>query len=165
VSPFLWQLKPGDEIEIRGPIGGHFVWDITNPDPLVLIAGGSGMVPLMCMLRHHANHVATVKRKVYFIISLRTFDRLLYKDELDAIQSLDKNVKVAITLTDSAPPDWNGYTGRIHKDIFLKELEPLKGKMADIYVCGPTGFVEAAGDLLLETGFNSHLIRTERFGG
>ncbi len=165
VSPYLWQLKPGDEIELRGPIGGHFVWDISIDSPLLLIAGGSGMVPLMCMLRLHANHIATSKREVVFMISLRTIDRLLYKEELEAIQSLDKSLKVVITLTDSAPSGWMGYTRRIDEEMFETELGSMKEKMPAIYVCGPTKFVEAAAGHLLRLGFNSHTIKTERFGG
>ncbi|MBX4209591.1 oxidoreductase [Candidatus Parcubacteria bacterium] len=167
VSPYLWQLKPGDAIELRGPIGGHFIWDTAMPDPLVLVAGGAGMVPLMSMLRIHMDSLngREAGREAVFIISLRTIDRLLYADELADMQKKDKDLKIVITLTENAPADWAGYSKRIDAEMFEKELGRLKGSMPDIYVCGPTKFVEAAAGLLVALGFNTHSIRTERFGG
>ncbi len=168
VSPYLWQLKPGDAIELRGPIGGHFIWDLAMPDPLVLVGGGSGMVPLMSMLRHHMDMLdkpSEKGRRVIFIISLRSIDRLLYADELAAIQARDSRVRVAIALTDAVPAGWTGYARRIDGAIFEAELGSLRGSMPEIFICGPTRFVEAAAGLLLDLGFNSHAIRTERFGG
>lgn len=164
VSPYLWKLKPGDSIELRGPIGGHFIWDISMPDPLVLIAGGSGMVPLMAMIREHARRERGNGREVVFLGSFRSIDRLLYADELKSIAAGDRGVRQAVTLTDSIPQGWSGYARRIDRDMLEAELGGLRGRMPDIYVCGPTRFVEAAAKILVDMGFNSHSIRTERFG-
>ncbi|MDE1875064.1 MAG: oxidoreductase [Patescibacteria group bacterium] len=166
VSPYLWQLQPGEAIEMRGPIGGHFIWGTDMPDPLVLVAGGSGMVPLMSMLRLHESSAAKgADREVVFIISLRTIDKLLYADELAEISRRDARVRIAIALTESVPDGWTGYSRRIDAQMFEKEVGRLKGSMPDIYICGPTRFVEAAANLLVGLGFNTHSIRTERFGG
>lgn len=166
VSSYLWALPIGGQVEVRGPIGGHFVFNTNMPGPLVLIAGGSGMVPLMSMLRHHAvNFNSDKNRGIVFIISARTLPHVLYQEELLSLSQEDPKLKVIITLTDVAPSDWLGYKKRIDQEIFEKELSFLKETMPLIYVCGPTGFVEAATRLLLSTGFNPHAIKTERFGG
>lgn len=166
VSPYLWSLPIGGQIEVRGPIGGHFVFNTNMPGPLVLIAGGSGMVPLMSMLRHHAvNFNSDKNRDIVFIISARTLPHVLYKEELKSLSQKDPKLKVIIALTDVAPPNWPGYKKRIDQEMFEKELGFLKETMPLIYVCGPTGFVEVATRLLLSIGFNPHAIKTERFGG
>lgn len=165
VSPYLFELKPGEEIEIRGPIGGHFVWNVQMPGPLVLIGGGSGMVPLMCMLRHHENNLAFSKREVIFLVSARTIDHVLYREELERATEKDLRLKVVFTITDSPPSDWGGYKRRIDREMLREVLGHLIGKTPMIYVCGPTPFVEAAAKNLVILGFNSHEVRTERFGG
>ncbi len=166
VSPYLWQLKIGQPIELRGPIGGHFVWDVTMPGPLVLIGGGSGMVPLMAMLRHHQKQLTTSHgREVIFLISARTIDHVLYRDELAKIEQLDSGFKKIITLTDKQPSDWSSYSKRIDETMLKETLGHLIGQMPMIYVCGPTPFVEAVARQLIKLGFNSHEIKTERFGG
>ncbi len=164
VSPFLYQLKNDDQIEMRGPIGGHFVWNTSMPGPLVLIGGGSGMVPLMCMLRHHLNQ-NDLQREVIFLVSARTLERVLYKEELQACQKKDPNLKLIYTLTSSTPPNWTGYKRRVDQEMLQETIGHLKGKMPMIYVCGPTPFVEAVANNLVTIGFNPHEIRTERFGG
>lgn len=164
VSPYLWTLKPGDKIEIRGPIGGHFVWNADTVNPLVLIAGGSGMVPLMSMLRLNVEK-RDKTRPIVFIISLRTVDRLLYADELQRIQTEYPNVRVAVTLTEAIPQGWQGYSRRIDAEMFTAEIGPVLMKEPRIYICGPTKFVEAAAKMLLDMGINRDLIKTERFGG
>jgi ferredoxin-NADP reductase len=166
VSPYLWQLKPGDKVEVRGPIGGHFIWNYKMPGPLVLIGGGSGMVPLMAMLRHWVKHQKEdSERTIIFLISARALEYVLYKDELDAISRDYKNVKTVVTITDTIPPDWTGYKRRIDIEMVKEVLGNLVAHMPMIYVCGPTPFVEAVAKNLLLVGFNSHEVRTERFGG
>lgn len=166
VSPYLFALVPGGQIEIRGPIGGHFVWDTAMPGPLCLIGGGSGMVPLMSMLRHRGRHPETERnRPVIFLVSVRSQDHLLYYDELRSIAAQDPNFKLALTFTDIAPPNWDGYRRRIDSGMLKEVFGGTIGQMPMFYICGPTPFVEAAADKLVEIGINSHEIRTERFGG
>lgn len=166
VSPYLFKLKAGDKVEVRGPIGGHFIWNYKMPGPLVLIGGGSGMVPLMAMLRHWVKHQKEdQERTIIFLISARTLEHVLYKDELDAISRDYTNVKIVLTITDSVPPNWTGYKRRIDMEMIKEVLGGLVAHMPMIYVCGPTPFVEAVAKNLILTGFNSHEVRTERFGG
>ena len=166
VSPYLFALKPGDQIELRGPIGGHFVWDTQMPDPLILIGGGSGMVPLMCMLRHHMAHIRKDhSRTIVFLISARSLEHVLYREELASYSKIDENFKIVTTLTDKQPPGWPGYSRRVD-DLMLDEaLGAYKQKQPSIFVCGPTPFVEVIANGLVNTGFAPEQIRTERFGG
>lgn len=164
-SPYLVNLPLGKEIEMRGPIGGHFIWSHTMSGPLVVIGGGSGMVPLMSMLRHAKNHSGeTTTRPIHALVSSRTFPRIPYHAELLEMQSANPDFHLAITLTENTPADWKGEVTRFNKEILEKELTLLKGQMPMIYICGPTSFVEAMAKILLEIGFNLHEIRTERFG-
>ena len=166
VSPYLYQMQAGDKIEIRGPIGGHFVWDISMAGPLILIGGGSGMVPLMSMLRHHINNLEKDQfRKIIFLISARTEDKILYREELLNLENQDKNLKLVTALTSETPENWTGYTRRIDKEMLKEVLDQLKDQLPMIYVCGPTPFVESVANNLVHLGFNSHEIKTERFGG
>jgi len=166
VSPYLWELKPGEKVEVRGPIGGHFIWNTNMPGPLGLIAGGSGMVPLMSMLRHYSAHAAIDPyREIVFLISARSLDRVLYREELDVFTKRHLNLRLILTLTDTPPPGWSGYARRIDAEMMRAVFGPLLGKMPMLYCCGPTLFVEVAANLLVDMGFNSHEIRTERFGG
>ncbi|HEY4510486.1 MAG TPA: FAD-binding oxidoreductase [Candidatus Paceibacterota bacterium] len=166
VSPYLFELKAGEQIELRGPIGGHFIWDVKMPGPLVLIGGGSGMVPLVSMLRHHLKHREDVgQRDIVFLISARTIDHILYREELEKFSKNDSRLKIIRTLTDVQPKGWQGYSRRIDKEMLKETVGSLMGAMPMVYVCGPTPFVESVANNLLETGFNSHEIRTERFGG
>lgn len=164
VSPYLFKLQKGDQIEMRGPIGGHFVWDRSIPGPLVLIGGGSGMVPLMSMLRHHI-YQSNQDREITFLVSAKTLEHVLYKDELKEIKAKDKNLKLVYTLTSQAPLNWNSYTRRVDRTMLKEVVRSLIDKMPMIYICGPTPFVEAVANNLVEIGFNPHLIKTERFGG
>jgi len=168
VSPYLWNLKEGRQVEMRGPIGGHFIWNVSMPGPLVLIGGGSGMVPLISMLRHHINNLDTEKntnREIIFLISARTIDRVLYKDELEEIKKKDPSIKIFTTITDNPPADWKGYTRRIDKEILQETIGHLHAQMPMVYICGPTKFVEATAKNMIDIGFNPHEIKTERFGG
>jgi ferredoxin-NADP reductase len=163
VSPFLTdQLQPGDTIELRGPIGGAFVWSaFTRRTPLLLVAGGSGIVPLMCMLRHRKLSGSAVR--VALLYSCRTRDDVIYHEELRDIARSDPGFTLRITLTRDSAPGWSGGTGRIDLSTVQALVEELGGA-ADIFVCGGDQFVEAASALLLQAGQPTHAIRTERFG-
>jgi ferredoxin-NADP reductase len=162
VSTYLHDvLIPGDRIEVRGPIGGYFVWEATVAEPLVLIAGGSGIVPLMSMLRHRAAAGGT--NPTALLYSSRTFEDIIYYNELEKLRSANGGPQVFHTLTRSQPADWNGYARRIDQDMLREVAEPL-GRSVQVYICGPTLLVEAAANTLVKIGLNSNQIRTERFG-
>jgi ferredoxin-NADP reductase len=155
VSPYLTEiLQPGDDLELRGPIGGYFVWQEALGGPLLLIAGGSGVVPLRAMLRHHRATASEVP--VRLLYSTRTRGDLIYRDEL-------ADYETTITLTREQPPNWNGRTGRVGPDL-LAETAWSPAERPLVYVCGPTGFVEAVADALVTIGHSPARIRTERFG-
>jgi ferredoxin-NADP reductase len=162
VSPYLvGELKVGDKVELRGPIGGYFVWTPGDARPLLLIAGGSGVVPLMAMLRHRA--AAGIKDPARLLYSSRTIDDIIYKKELDRLTTSDDGLKVVHTLTRSQPSDWKGYGRRIDREIVRDVAWPTDQGPA-VFICGPTAFVEKAADLLVEFGYQPSLIKTERFG-
>jgi ferredoxin-NADP reductase len=163
VSPFLTEeLRPDDTIELRGPIGGHFVWTASRSrPPLLLVAGGSGVVPLMCMLRHRRLSGSTVPATLLY--SARSRDDVIYHDELKSLARSDPGLTLRITLTRDSEPGWSGPVGRIDLPVVQAALAGLGGA-ADSYVCGPDGFVEALSSLLMQAGQPSHAIRTERFG-
>ncbi|HLC32140.1 MAG TPA: FAD-binding oxidoreductase [Candidatus Nanoarchaeia archaeon] len=163
VSPYLFQLKEGEQVELKGPLGGHFIWEHTMPGPLLLIGGGSGLVPLISMLRHSLKH--NYQDPIYFLISTKTEDKILYWPELQQLARKNKNLKIIPTLTGQIPQNWKGETGRIDNTFLSKHLSNLKDKMPLIYICGPTPFVESIASSLQQFGFNPHEIRTERFGG
>ncbi len=162
VSPYLTtQVGPGDRFELRGPIGGYFVWDGAGSGALLLVAGGSGVVPLMSMLRHRAT--LTDLGPAHLVYSARTLDRLIYRAALGELADGDAGLRVSITLTRETPPGWDGYTGRVDRPL----LEQLLGGSApetEIFVCGPTAFVEGTAQLLVDFGYPSVSIKTERFG-
>jgi ferredoxin-NADP reductase len=159
VSPYLVdEVVPGDRFELRGPIGGYFVWEAEGAtEPLFLVAGGSGIVPLMAMLRHRRAAGSTVPAKLLY--SSRTLEDVIYRTELDSV-----GAEVVQTLTREQPPGWSGYTRRVDFDLLREvacppELDPR------IFVCGPTNFVEAVAESLVALGHRPGRIRTERFGG
>jgi len=162
VSTYLHDVViPGDGIEARGPIGGYFVWEATMTDPLLLIAGGSGVVPLMSMLRHRA--AASAKNPTALLFSSRNFDDIIYYNELEKLRASNNGLQVFHTLTRSQPADWKGYTRRIDQDM-LKEVAGPLGRSVQVFICGPTLLVEAAANGLVKIGIKSDQIRTERFG-
>jgi ferredoxin-NADP reductase len=162
VSPYLvGELRVGDKLELRGPIGGYFVWRAGDDRPLLLIAGGSGIVPLMAMIRHHSAAGATAP--VRLLYSSRSIEDVIYRDELDHLSVGNKDLVVAHTLTRSRPPGWAGYSRRIDRDMLTQVAWP-KELAPDVFVCGPTAFVETAANLLVESGYEAASIRTERFG-
>jgi ferredoxin-NADP reductase len=161
VSPYLTEeLRIGDQLELRGPVGGHFTWRVQDGGPLLLVAGGSGVVPLMAMLRHRAARASVVDTRV--LVSTRSLGDIFYCDELTALGSGD-GIAVHHTLTREAPPGWRGYARRIDAAM-LHEIAPPAMERPRIFVCGPTPFVEQAADLLLELGYEAATIRAERFG-
>jgi ferredoxin-NADP reductase len=161
VSPYLDDtVIVGDRFEVRGPIGGYFVWDKSIDGPLLLVAGGSGIVPLMAMLRHRA--AAGVKDPARLLYSSRTYEQIIYGQELEMLARKD-GLTISHTLTRSQPAGWKGYTRRID-DAMLKEVSGQLGRGALAYICGPTALVEVAADGLERVGLPAERIRTERFG-
>src|SRR5689334_11039976 len=140
VSSYMHEvLIPGDLIELRGPIGGYFVWDVALGGPLLLIAGGSGVVPLMSMIRHRAAARSEVPTRLLY--SSRTFEDVIYGDELDLLSKANSKFEVSHTLTRSQPSGWTGYARRIDQQILSEVAAPLINPQ--VFVCGPTPLVEA----------------------
>lgn len=192
VSPYLCDvLRPGDGLEVRGPIGGWFAWDVSLGGPLLLVAGGSGIVPLMSMLRHHARVIPssgarrdllTVPRgqpretptadpspsarddniPVRLLYSARALDDVIYRKELTRLAGRPA-VGVTFTLTRAAPADWKGFRRRIDRAM-LEEVGWPPSAAPHAYVCGPTPLVESVASLLVELGHDPARVRTERFG-
>jgi ferredoxin-NADP reductase len=159
VSPYLvGEVRTGDMFELRGPIGGYFVWDAGGaPEPVFLVAGGSGIVPLMSMLRHRRAAGSDVPAKLLY--SSRTLDDVIYRDELGTL-----GADVVQTLTREQPPGWTGFARRVDIDM-LREVAYPPERNPRVFVCGPTSFVEAVADGLVALGHRPGRIRTERFGG
>jgi ferredoxin-NADP reductase len=161
VSPYLVEdVAAGDQFEIRGPIGGHFTWSVDQRGPLLLVAGGSGLVPLMAMLRHRAARASMVPARL--LVSARSADDLLYRDELPALQPAD-GLSVDVTYTRTAPDGWDGFTGRVDAAM-LAQVAPPPAAMPRCFVCGPTPFVEHVTELLVDAGYPAADIHAERFG-
>lgn len=162
VSTYLHDIViPGDRVEVRGPIGGYFVWEASMSDPLLLIAGGSGVVPLMAMLRHRA--ATGANNPTALLYSSRNFENVIYYNELDMLSKSNGGPRVFHTLTRSQPADWKGYARRIDETM-LKEVTGPLGRTAQVFICGPTLMVESAANVLVKIGIDSNRIRTERFG-
>ena len=162
VSPYLVQtIEPGSPLEILGPIGGWFVWKPQQTEPVQLIAGGSGVVPLMAMLRTRAKTGSSPAFRV--IYSVRTPETIYYRDELAQMASAEGGASVTFAYTRTAPANWPKKPERIDAR-FVEEYAFGVSLNATAYVCGPTSFVEAAAGLLVDTGYDASRIRTERFG-
>jgi ferredoxin-NADP reductase len=160
VSPYLTdELRRGDQIELRGPIGGYFVWEPSHGGPLLLIAGGSGIVPLMAMIRLRAAAGSDVDARLLF--SSRGWDDVIYRDELERLGG--GGLTVTHTLTRLRPPGWTGYARRVDANM-LAEVGPSPAERPYAYVCGPTPFVEAAAQALVQLGHEPLRVKTERFG-
>ena len=160
VSPYLTdELRAGDQIELRGPVGGYFVWEPSRGGPLLLVAGGSGVVPLMAMVRRRAALGSDVDTRLLF--SSRGWDDVIYRDELKGLNG--DGLRVHHALTRSQPPGWSGYARRVDAEM-LAEVGPAPSERPQIYVCGPTPFVEAVAEALVELGHEPLRIKTERFG-
>jgi ferredoxin-NADP reductase len=161
VSPYLVdEIHLGDTLELRGPIGGYFVWKDSMGGPLLLIAGGSGVVPLRSILRHHAAIRSPVPARLVY--SSRSYSEVIYRSELDQLAS-SSNVEVFLTLTREWPAEWTGHRRRID-DALLREIAwPVQTRPL-VYVCGPTALVESAANILVALGHEAGRIKTERFG-
>jgi ferredoxin-NADP reductase len=161
VSPYLVEeLSAGDQFEVRGPVGGYFTWRVQDGGPLLLIAGGSGLVPLMAMLRHHAAQESTVPARL--LVSARRLEDVLYREELTQMAARPA-VEVSYTLTREQPTDWSGFSRRVDAEM-LAAVGPGPAAHPLIFVCGPTAFVEYVADRLVELGHPAAAIRAERFG-
>jgi ferredoxin-NADP reductase len=162
VSPYLVdELRAGDRFQLRGPVGGYFVWTVATRGPLYLIAGGSGIAPLMAMLRHRERRKVPVPTGLLY--SSRSLEDAIYREELDAMAQRDRNLHIAYTLTRKQPEGWVGRRGRIDKAMLIEAPFPPPSK-PNIFVCGPTPFVEHVSNLLVELGHDALAIKTERFG-
>jgi ferredoxin-NADP reductase len=161
VSAYLVEdALPGDGFELRGPIGGHFTWSVADGGPLLLLAGGSGLVPLISMLRHRA--AAGSDLPAQLLVSVRGPEDRLYAAELESLATGD-GLRVDYTYTRSAPPGWSGWTRRVDAEM-LAELGPEPSERPRVFVCGPTAFVEHAATLLVDAGHDPAAIHAERFG-
>jgi ferredoxin-NADP reductase len=162
VSPYLVdELQVGDKLELRGPIGGYFVWEASMGGPLLLVAGGSGIVPLMAMIRHRVAVGSKVPTRLLY--SSRSAEDVIYRAELDRLQSLDATLEVIYTFTRTQPPGWTGYHRRIDISLLGEVAWPPEHRPLT-FICGPTQFVETAAEGLLSLGYEPKLIKTERFG-
>jgi ferredoxin-NADP reductase len=162
VSPYLTSdVRPGDKFELRGPIGGYFVWTVAIGGPLFLVAGGSGIVPLMSMLRHREAAKSTTPAVLLY--SSRTFEDIIYREELDQMAARNEGLRVVYTLTRRQPPGWTGAARRIDRSM-LASVGPSVKTRPKIFICGPTSLVETAAQSSVELGYEHSLIKTERFG-
>lgn len=162
VSPYLVdELRPGDVIELRGPVGGYFVWEPDRGGPLLLAAGGSGVAPLMSMARTRALEGADVPARLLY--SARILDEVIYRDELERLASEHPELDVVYTLTRGQPEGWTGYARRVDAELLAETAWPAdQNPLA--YVCGPTSFVEAVSQGLVQLGYAPERVKTERFG-
>lgn len=162
VSPYLTEeLRIGDQLELRGPIGGYFVWDLEMEGPLLLIAGGSGICPLMAMLRRRDSGRSRVPTRLLY--SSRSIEDIIYREELDRLGAANTGLAVIHTLTRVQPPDWTGRSGRIDQTM-LHDVTWSPSDHPLVYVCGPTPLVEHVADALVSLGHDPERVKTERFG-
>jgi ferredoxin-NADP reductase len=162
VSPYLVdELAEGDQLEFRGPIGGYFIWDVGIGGPLLLVAGGSGICPLMAMIRHRAAQGSRLPTRLLF--SSRSLEDVIYRDELAGLAGRQDGLEVFQTLTRERPAGWTGYARRIDRDM-LAEVAWSSEDGALCMVCGPTPLVEAVAQSLVELGNPPDRVKTERFG-
>jgi ferredoxin-NADP reductase len=156
VSPYLTgEARPGDVLEIRGPVGGWFVWDDDHPGPVLLVGGGSGVVPLMAMARQRGSVATTL------LYSSRTLEDVIYREELEQLAAAGLDLR--LTLTRSQPEGWTGFSRRVDAEL-LREVAAPPGAQPLAFVCGPTPFVEAVALALVELGHDPARVKTERFG-
>lgn len=162
VSPYLvGDVRPGDRFELRGPIGGYFVWTVAQGGPLFLVAGGSGVVPLMSMLRHRAAAGSALPATLLF--SSRSAEEVIYRDEMERMAAASGGPRIVHTLTRAQPDGWSGGRRRIDRAM-LSETGFAPSAHPWNFICGPTSLVEAVATLLLDLGHEPSRIRTERFG-
>jgi ferredoxin-NADP reductase len=162
VSPYLVDdAMEGDRFELRGPIGGYFVWEADDTRPLLLVGGGSGVVPLMAMIRHRESAGGTAPTRLLY--SSRTLEDVIYREELEDLVGRMDGLEIFHTLTRSQPEGWTGYGRRIDGEI-LRDVAWPADQNPHVFVCGSTRFVDAAADGLVNLGYEPQSIRTERFG-
>jgi ferredoxin-NADP reductase len=162
VSPYLTEvLMAGDKLEFRGPIGGYFTWKVKDSGPLLLVGGGSGVVPLMAMIRHRAAVGSEVPARLLY--SSRSYEEIIYREELENLAAGDRSLEVIHTLTRSRPESWSGYDRRIDAEM-LAEVEWSPDESPLAFVCGPTPLVEAVASALVSLGHDPARVKTERFG-
>jgi len=162
VSPFLvGELRPGDRLEVRGPIGGWFVWEPALGGPLLLVGGGSGIVPLMAMARLRAAAGSEVPARL--LLSSRSWEDVIYRDELAALADGPRGLEVVHTLTRSQPAGWSGYARRVDEELLREVAWPAEAN-PQAFVCGPTAFVESIASGLVALGYPPERVKTERFG-
>jgi ferredoxin-NADP reductase len=162
VSAYLHDvLAPGDQIEVRGPIGGYFVWEVSLNGPLLLIAGGSGIVPLMSMIRHRDKAGSRIPTRLLY--SVHTLEDVIYREELMQRRASSDGLGIFFTFTRSQPPDWTGYARRIDGQMLSEVVKPFD-KEPLVYICGPTLMVESVANHLVQIDIPPARIRTERFG-
>jgi ferredoxin-NADP reductase len=154
-------LVPGDQVELRGPLGGYFVWEAALGGPLLLIAGGSGVVPLMVMIPHRKARHSNIRARLLY--SVRTLDDVIYQNELSRFAEQDSQLEVIYTFTRQVPTNWQGYARRIDEQMLREVIQPFAGN-ARIYICGLTALVEGAANTLAAMGIAVASIRTERYG-
>jgi ferredoxin-NADP reductase len=160
VSPYLTdQVRPGDELELRGPIGAYFVWESSQGGPLLMVAGGSGVVPFRAMLRDWAAGAREVPARLLY--SSRTLEDVIYRKEFERVAG--EGAEVQLTLTRQWPADWQGHRARVDRDLLAEVAWPAHQRPL-VYVCGPTAFVGAVAEALVEAGHEPGRIKTERFG-
>jgi ferredoxin-NADP reductase len=160
VSPYLTEeLRVGDTLELRGPVGGYFVWEEGDEDPLLLVAGGSGIVPLRAIIRQRQR--TSSDAPVRLLYSARTLPDVIYREELDSYQD---GIAVSYALTRAQPPGWTGYARRVDAGMLAEVAWPA-GKQPLAFVCGPTSLVETVATGLVGLGYRPERIKTERFGG
>jgi ferredoxin-NADP reductase len=164
VSPFFHEaVAPGDAIEMRGPIGGHFIWRGKDGGPVLLVGGGSGVVPLMSILRHRATVAPEVPAALVY--SARRVADIIFRDELTARMTTDPNFRLFATVTRETPPDGQWRAGRIDADLVAGVLAGFGEPPRHTYVCGANAFVDAATQLLIDMGVPFASVRAERYGG
>jgi ferredoxin-NADP reductase len=163
VSPYLVEdVMVGDEIELRGPLGGWFVWHAEQEEPVQLIGGGSGVVPLMAMVRAHEAAGSTARFRLLY--SVRTPMDVFFAAELAALEKSSASLEVTWVYTRQTPEGWPAPAGRVSRAVLEESIIPA-AEMPTIFVCGPTGFVETVADILVELGHPAESVKTERFGG
>src|SRR5918997_424357 len=162
VSPYLTdELRTGDGLELRGPIGGWFAWEAKDGGPLFLVAGGSGVAPLMAMIRHRTATGSDATCRLLY--SSRSREETIFADELDRLAASDGSLEVVHTLTRSQPPGWTGYDRRIDGEM-IAEVAPSPEEAPLTFACGPTQLVESVATALVSLGQDAGRVKTERFG-